>query len=240
MTDVLTDALAILRRHPVFGTLPEDDLPALLDQPPWRSFAAGECLFCQNDPATRLYVVIDGQVELAVRRPDCAPEVLSHLSSGAALGVDALIPGTQHIATAQAATQCRAAIVDGAKLVAYLDGHFDLTLAMIAEMAGSLHGLVKEITELKLQSTTERLASYLAGLAAGHSADNRVEVRLPFEKRLLAERLGMEPATLSRAFAKLREIGVESGRGDRVAIADLAELRRLGEALEMLADGEMS
>ncbi|MBX9634836.1 MAG: helix-turn-helix domain-containing protein, partial [Magnetospirillum sp.] len=109
---------------------------------------------------------------------------------------------------------------------------------MIATMAGSLRGQIKEITELKLQSTTERLASYLATLAGdvtGHAV-----VRLPFEKRLLAERLGMEPATLSRAFAKLREVGVETGRGDRVEIADVAELRRMGESLDMATDGGMS
>lgn len=236
---MLTDAIATLRRHPVFATVPENDLPALLDGTPVRQLAAGQCLFVQGQPATRLYVLMDGQVELCMDRPHRAPEVLAQLGAGAAIGADALIPASLHAATARAVTGCRAAAVLGSALSAYLDDHFELTLAMIAEMAGSLHGLVKEITELKLQSTTERLASYLSGLAVG--ADTMaVEVRLPCEKRLLAERLGMEPATLSRAFAKLRDIGVESGRGDRVVIADLPELRRLGEALDLDWEGDAS
>lgn len=217
--------------------MPEADLPGLLETPPCLDVAAGTPLFVQGEPATHLYLLVHGQVELSLCRPSRPPEVLAHLAAGAAVGADSLIPGSRHAATAIAVTPARTVAVGGLALTAYLDSHFDLMLAMIAEMAGSLHGMVKEITELKLQSTTERLASYLAGLTAG-CARGAVEVRLPCEKRLLAERLGMEPATLSRAFAKLREIGVETGRGDRVAIADLAELRRLGEALDMHWDGE--
>ena len=94
-----------------------------------------------------------------------------------------------------------------------------------------MRGQIKEITELKLQSTTERLASYLVELAG--AAHGRAVLRLPCEKRLLAERLGMEPATLSRAFAKLRDLGVETGRGDRVEVADMEVLRQLAEAMAM-------
>ncbi|MGE4280220.1 MAG: helix-turn-helix domain-containing protein [Magnetospirillum sp.] len=232
-----TEAIASLRRHPVFATVPEADLSGLLDADPCRVMRASQMLFRQGDDATHLYVLIDGQVELAVNRPGCPAEVLAHLSAGMAVGADALIPGSRHAATAQCVQAGHVAALRGDALTTYLDRNFDLMLAMIAEMAGSLHGLVKEITELKLQSTTERLASYLCGLAAGHRG-RAIEVKLPFEKRLLAERLGMEPATLSRSFAKLREIGVESGRGDRVLIADLENLRSVVEALELQWEGD--
>jgi len=232
-----TEAIATLRRHPVFATVPQADLAGLLDAQPGRTIEVGQVLFDQGDDATHLYVLMDGQVELAVNRPGCPAEVLAHLSAGMAVGADALIPGSRHAATAQCVQAGRVAALRGDALTAYLDRHFDLLLAMIAEMAGSLHGLVKEITELKLQSTTERLASYLYGLAAGQQGE-AVEVKLPYEKRLLAERLGMEPATLSRSFAKLREIGVESGRGDRVLIADLENLRALVDALDMQWEGD--
>ena len=52
--------------------------------------------------------------------------------------------------------------------------------------------------------------------------------------------LGMEPATLSRAFAKLRELGVETGRGDRVEIADVDALRDLAESLDTGSEGGRS
>lgn len=230
-----SEALDALRTHPLFGALAPVDLAAVQDDPATAVYAEGEVLFAQGEPARRLFLIVQGMVELIVERPGLPPEVRARLVEGEMVGADALLPGGRHAASARVAEPTLAAIVSAPRLVSHLDGHFDLALAMLAEMAGSLRGQIKEITELKLQSTTERLASYLVALAG--PASGRTEVRLPCEKRMLADRLGMEPATLSRAFAKLRELGVESGRGDRVAIADMDVLREMAETLDTGGDG---
>lgn len=230
-----SDALDALRAHPLFGALSPADLAAVQDDPATSVFAEGEVLFSQGDDARRLYVIMRGLVELMIERPGRPPEVLARLADGETVGADALLPDGRHATTARVAEPTLVAVVAASRLMAHLDGHFDLALSMLAEMAGSLRGQIKEITELKLQSTTERLASYLVALAG--PATGQTVVRLPFEKRLLADRLGMEPATLSRAFAKLREMGVETGRGDRVNIADVDALREMAEALDTSPDG---
>ena len=48
--------------------------------------------------------------------------------------------------------------------------------------------------------------------------------RLPFDKRLLAARLGCRQENLSRAFAALRTVGVET-HGSRVILHDIPALR---------------
>ncbi|CAA7624249.1 helix-turn-helix domain-containing protein [Magnetospirillum sp. UT-4] len=225
-----SEALAILRRHPLFEAIPTADMPLLLDNAAAMSAPRGTLLFRQGDPAERLFVIGGGLVEL-VYAPTAAttPEVRAVLGAGETAGADALKPGARHTTTARVVEPLRAACVSADRLAAYLDDKFDLALSLIGIMAGSLRGQVREITELKLQSTTERLAGYLLQLAGG--CQGRSVVHLPFEKRLLAERLGMEPATLSRAFAKLRDFGVETGRGDRVEIAELAHLQVMVEAM---------
>lgn len=230
-----SETLDALRAHPLFGALSAAHLSALLDDPEVQVFAEGETLFQQGDPARRLFVIMQGMVELVIEPPGQAPEVLARLVEGETVGADSLLPGGRHAATARVAEPTLAAVVSSAGLLTLLETDFDLALAMLAEMAGSLRGQIKEITELKLQSTTERLASYLAALAG--DCNGRAVVRLPYEKRLLADRLGMEPATLSRAFAKLRELGVETGRGDRVEIADVDALRDLAESLDTGGEG---
>jgi CRP-like cAMP-binding protein len=230
-----SDALESLRLHPLFAALPGTALAAVVDTPATAVFAEGETLFRQGEDARRLYLILEGLVELVIEPPGQAPEVLARLSTNETVGADALMSGGHHAATARVAEPVLAVVVAGERLAAYLDQHFDQAVAMIAAMAGALRGQIKEITELKLQSTTERLASYLAALAG--DAHGSTVVRLPFEKRLLADRLGMEPATLSRAFAKLRDQGVETGRGDRVAIADVDALRQVVESLDMGGDG---
>lgn len=232
---MIADALDAMKTHPLFETIPVTDLPVVLDDPATGVYAEGEILFRQNEEAQRLYLILQGMVELVIERPGHPPEVLARLSDGETVGADAIMPGGRHAASARVVEPTLAVQVRGERLTTYLDANFDQAIAMIALMAGSLRGQIKEITELKLQSTTERLASYLAQLAG--DATGHAVVRLPFEKRLLADRLGMEPATLSRAFAKLREWGVETGRGDRVEIADVAALRSLAETIDWTSDG---
>ena len=50
-------------------------------------------------------------------------------------------------------------------------------------------------------------------------------VNLPYEKALIAKRLGMTPESLSRALFKLRPLGVSVNQ-ENVSIADVAALRR--------------
>jgi CRP-like cAMP-binding protein len=90
-------------------------------------------------------------------------------------------------------------------------------------MSLHLRRLVQQIEHLTVRSSTERLADFLVKLA-----DNRNEraiLRLPYDKGLIAARLGMQPETLSRALAKLRPLGVET-KGSRVTIRDVDALRR--------------
>jgi hypothetical protein len=49
---------------------------------------------------------------------------------------------------------------------------------------------------------------------------------LPYDKVLIAVRLGLKPESLSRAFAKLRSIGV-AVHASHVAVSDVAKLRQL-------------
>ncbi len=74
------------------------------------------------------------------------------------------------------------------------------------------HSLTQEIYALKLRTSAQRLAGYLLGLVKDEELSSARFV-LPFEKRLLAARIGCSQENLSRAFAALRQIGVETQRG---------------------------
>ena len=53
-------------------------------------------------------------------------------------------------------------------------------------------------------------------------------VALPYDKSLIAHRLGMKPESLSRAFARLRGQGVTTD-GNRVLVNDVGSLWEYGE-----------
>jgi CRP-like cAMP-binding protein len=93
----------------------------------------------------------------------------------------------------------------------------------MASMSAHLHRLVRQVEQLTVRSSTERLAEFLIRLAPRRSGSATIE--LPWDKALVATRLGMRPETLSRSLAKLRDLGVEA-RGARITIDQLEALRR--------------
>ena len=52
------------------------------------------------------------------------------------------------------------------------------------------------------------------------------DIALPYDKVLIAARLGLKPESLSRAFAKLRAVGV-AVHAAHVAVNDVGKLRHL-------------
>jgi CRP-like cAMP-binding protein len=224
-----SDTVSVLKRNRLFAAVPAADTSALLTGHRVLNLPDGAIVFSENAPAEFLYIILSGEVEIA---PSPASPHL-RLSVGDSAGEEAILTGTPHTATARTVGEAHMLALPATSLMAYLETHFDVAIAMISALAGHLREQVREITELKMQSTAERLASYLLALVG--NATGRAVVRLPYEKRHLADHLGMDPATLSRAFAKLRDKGVVASRTDKVEIADVATLRNYGDSAAFTA-----
>ena len=83
--------------------------------------------------------------------------------------------------------------------------------------------MVQQVRDLKLRTTAQRLGCYLLARVKDPDAA-KADFRLPFDKGLLAARLGCRQENLSRAFATLRDHGVET-HGSRVILHDIPRLR---------------
>ena len=99
----------------------------------------------------------------------------------------------------------------------------DLGTAAVRACPGELHSLELEAYDLKLRSAPQRLANYLLSLVQ-EPDEKPARFVLPFEKRLLAARIGCSQENLSRAFAALRPLGVETQRGV-IVLRDISVLR---------------
>jgi CRP/FNR family transcriptional activator FtrB len=85
--------------------------------------------------------------------------------------------------------------------------------------------MVRQVRDLKLRTAAQRLGCYLLARVKDGEA-HKADFRLPFDKGLLAARLGCRQENLSRAFAALRAYGVET-HGSRVILHDIARLKAL-------------
>ncbi len=86
--------------------------------------------------------------------------------------------------------------------------------------------MVAQIEQLKAQTGPQRVADFLLELT--RSKFGACSVQLPYDKVLIAGRLGMKPESLSRAFSKLKDQGVKVHQNS-AEIEDIESLRAYAE-----------
>lgn len=135
--------------------------------------------------------------------------------------------GGRYPVSAEVVTDSRLLRVDGRVLRRRIMEQPELALSMLASASYHLKALVEQIEHIKLLSAPQRLADFLVRLASAREGGATIE--LPYEKALIANRLGMKPESLSRALAKLRPLGVSVDR-EQVSIVDVAVLVQFVES----------
>ena len=215
--DVLT-----ARKSLLFRTLPPAEASRALERAAVLALQPRETLFLQGDPAERIFVALDGWVKIIRDTRGGAEAVVSVFTSGQSFAEAPGLLGVAYPVGAEAATVSRVLALEAAPLRARMDDSPALSRAVIAATYRHMHGLVEQVEQLKARTGAQRLAEFLLDLAgASHGA---TEVRLPYDKVLVAGRLGMSPESLSRAFVRLKTAGVEVAK-DRARISDMAALQ---------------
>jgi CRP-like cAMP-binding protein len=216
------DDWAILRASPILRDLPAADLAALVDDRSVRLIDRGQVLFQQGDPARAFFLVLDGQVKLSRINPGGDEAIVHVCGAGESFAEAAMFLGGRYPVAAEAIQASRVMRIESEILRRKVAERPEIAFAMMASMSRHLKVLVDQIEKMKLLSADQRVAEFLLGLCDGRPGP--VTVMLPHEKNLIAQRLGMKPATFSRAVARIRQFGIEV-IGNQVRIRDTALLR---------------
>lgn len=188
------------------------------------SYSEGETIFLQGDPARSVFIVLNGFVKLSRLTSSGAEAVVAILGRNRSFAEAMVLRGEPYPVSAEAISDCTLLQIDGARLRQFLLENQEFAIGLLASTFVHLQGLVDQIERLKAHTGVQRVAQFLADLSDAESGG--AEVRLPYNKRLIAGHLGMQPESLSRAFARLRQHGVEV-EANRAIIADIAGLRAL-------------
>jgi CRP-like cAMP-binding protein len=178
----------------------------------------------QDEPATAFFIVIDGWIKLFRSNPSGDETVIEIMTTGGSFAEAVAFTGNRYLAGAEAVTEARVARIPADHLVRSIRQNPDVALPMLASICQHMHFLVQQVEQLKAQSGVQRVAEFLASLALAEQG--ACAVVLPYDKSLIAGELGLTPESLSRAFARLRSIGV-TVEASQVAVRDVAKLRKL-------------
>jgi CRP-like cAMP-binding protein len=221
---------AQLRDVTIFAGLEDRVLDRIAAISESRWLDAGTKLYAQGELNIPFCVLISGQISFFRTAPDGTVTVVDVVQPTGHTGLQAVLAKMPVLTGVSAVAASRVILIEGEGLRTMIREEPTLASALLMAEAMDFRALVLQVCDLKLRTTAQRLGHYLLELAPDQSS-NSVTLRLPFDKRLLAARLGCRQENLSRAFATLREQGVET-RGARVVLHDIPRLRDYAVAFD--------
>ena len=224
MTAPTSADLTLASRIPVFAGLPLEILNVLLAQARVVTLRPGSVLFHQGEPAVAFFIVVEGWIKLYRITPAGDEAVLNVFGKGQSFAEAVTFTAGCYPAMASAVSRARVMMIPAEHVLDCIRKTPELAIAMIASTSQHLQALVTRIEQFTAQSGTQRVADFLASLTS--CKKGRCTIDLPYDKSLIAGRLGLKPESLSRVFAKLRTIGVDV-RSSEVVVDDVAMLRNL-------------
>jgi CRP-like cAMP-binding protein len=188
------------------------------------TYEAREVLFREGEPADSFYSVLTGYVRLYRLNKDGREADIRICGPGDTFAECLLAVGDKYLYNAQAAETVTLARFDLQRVRALSEQEKDVAKAVIRCLSDHLRTTMDCIANDRLQTAPQRVAHYL--LTHCEAEGGPASIRLPFQKSLLAGKLGLAPEALSRAFSSLRRAGVIV-RGRTIQISDVNALRQI-------------
>lgn len=182
-------------------------------------FQTRELLFSEGDIPEKLYVVLSGIVDLSRLHGERECNVMMMLAGDLFMAAAALYREPSLI-SARTLTPCRILVLDAETVREEARRSPALARNISQVLAGQWRVALRIILELKARLPSERLAAFLLRLHDSRPPGMIAEI--PFSKRQLAARIGMQPETLSRALQTLAANGLLL-RGRQIIVNDRAK-----------------
>ncbi len=197
-----------LRDASLFSQIDEATLSRLSLDAKVESYEDGDSIFRQGDAIAHLTVVLRGYVKLLRIAASGDETLIGIRADGETIGETPMRADEVHSLSAEAVGPTTALKLPAARFARLVKESPALCAAVIQDAKDRIACLIGEVESLKGQNADQRLARFILSLCP--AGEEQCRFRLPYDKRLVAARLGVKQETLSRAFAKLRDYGVRT------------------------------
>lgn len=185
----------------------------------------GDVLSVQGAMPQYLHILLEGQVALTSTAADGTTAVVEVVHPVGHFVLASVLAELPYLMSARAVMRSRLLAIDASALLGLVRRDPTLANTLLRSVSREFRTMVRQVRDLKLRTATQRLGCYLLARVKDGEATH-ADFRLPFDKGLLAARLGCRQENLSRAFAALRAYGVET-HGSRVILHDIPRLKAL-------------
>ncbi len=191
--------------------------------------ARGEVLFQRGDQSTGFYVVIHGQVKLALTSPQGIEKVVELFGPGQSFGEAMMFMGKPYPVYAQALTDSLTLHINKNVVIGGIDSDPAFCRKMLAGLSIRLHRLMHYVESFSLRSSEQRVIGYLLQDLEEIKEGQDICISLSANKNVIASNLNITPETFSRILHNLTDGGLIEVKGKDVCIKDIAKLRAYDE-----------
>lgn len=213
----------LIARVPLFANAAPGFLEALYKNARSKNYGKSHVLLLHGDKAEKFFLIRKGWVKLFRETIDGSQAVVDILTAGHVFGEAGMFEHDGYPYSAE--------IVEAAEIIALPLDVLDKEVAdnpkmaydMLASMTRHRRLQDREIEHRAIQNAPQRIGCFLLRLVQP-VASGPVSVNLPYDKMLVAARLGMQPETFSRALSRLRNDLDITIRGATIEIDDVSAL----------------
>jgi CRP-like cAMP-binding protein len=226
------DVSEVLLRTPIFRGLTRGDVGELLPTVRQRSFARGEALWHEGDPATELYIIASGRTKSYRVSRDGVELILEIVSAIEITGEVGLFhSGGVRLVSVSAMEPTVCLTIPRDRLVAFMAHHPPVMLRILENLSDIAHRVTYFLTDVAFEDIRRRVARTLLDLVReqGEEVDDGIRIRLKLSQTTLAAMVAASRENVNRALALLVSQGAVSQREGFFVVHDR-------KALEIAAD----
>ena len=226
MSNRRLDTHAALANLPLFRQLTAAQLVQIAQGTRIVRAARGELLFHKGDVANGFYLIVYGQVKLALSSHDGVEKVLQLFGPGQSFGEAVMFLERPYPVHAACLADSLLLLVPQKPVFDAIDANPDFARRMLGGLSARLHELVSDVEAYSMRSAAQRLVGYLLNLTDSEpQALAESTVSLPTSKHVVASRLNLTPETLSRLLHSMAADELISVDGRAVTIRDVERLK---------------
>jgi CRP-like cAMP-binding protein len=135
-----------LKKTELFGSLSESQLTILLSHSSAESFSEGKTIFRQGEEANRLYILIEGAVDLSVKTGEKIDFMTSKIEKeGEVFGIPSLIEPFRYNVTATCLTPCKILVIDADHIKTNMEKDPKMGMAIMKKLASIYFNRLNEM-----------------------------------------------------------------------------------------------
>ncbi|MEX0299196.1 MAG: cyclic nucleotide-binding domain-containing protein, partial [Kordiimonas sp.] len=213
---------SFLRALPMFAALDDVDFDELMSFAQIRDYDKDKLLYLKDEPAARLYIILEGWVKAYNGLESGEEAILQMLGSGETLLETAVFLNVPTPVSAQVVEKALLLSIPAPVIRQRIQSSPQLAVNMLNTVSLRSQRLVQQLELSRLKSAQERVGWFLLRLALNQKPKDGT-IFLPYEKSIIASYLDMRPETFSRTLQKFKKDGFEVA-SDRVKLPDYSAL----------------